>query len=233
MVQTESSPVQAGAPWQGGTSKLIFPPSLPAFGSGALAIVSQSDSSSGTVVSYLGGIFTSQFWSTGHAVPFLIRDLNAEEIGTIRDQVSDQLKGPSTGLDEVPLRAFVEAATVYLAARSGRFTGALFGPISEFAAEEFLGAVTWACGTVGTVVASQQGVSAQTHIPPQTAGPPAALRKGDLQSLISALRKALRARGGSVDPAWQQCWGTRRRRPPQRCHRPRRFEPRAEHRGRR
>ena len=59
-------------PWQGGLARPVGPPSRPQFGSGALTLLSQTDASSGSLVSYVGGIFTAQFWTTGHQVPFLV-----------------------------------------------------------------------------------------------------------------------------------------------------------------
>ena len=83
-------------PWRG-LAQPVGPPSRPQFGSGALTLVSQTDASSGSLVSYLGGIFTAQFWTTGHPVPFLVRELDAEDVKALRDELSEQLEGPSTG----------------------------------------------------------------------------------------------------------------------------------------
>ena len=110
-------------PWQGGLAQPVGPPSRPRFGTGALTLVSQTDASSGSVVSYVGGIFAAQFWTVGHPVPFLVRELDPEDVQALRDELSEQLEGPSAGLDEVPLRAFVAAAEAYVATRSERFSG--------------------------------------------------------------------------------------------------------------
>jgi hypothetical protein len=191
-------------PWQGGLAHPVGPPSRPQFGSGALTLVSQTDASSGSLVSYVGGIFTAQFWTTGHPVPFLVRELDAEDVKALRDELSEQLEGPSTGLDEVPLRAFVAAADAYVAARSGRFSGAALGPISRPAPGELLGELSWPSGTVGTVLASKQGVSGQSHIPPLPASDPVPLRGGELRSLISALSELQRGCSHGVDPLWSE-----------------------------
>ncbi len=76
-----------------------------------------------------------QFWTIGHPVPFLVCELDAEDVRALRDELSEQLEGPSTGLDDVPLRAVVAVADAYVAARSGRFSGAALGPISRPCAE--------------------------------------------------------------------------------------------------
>ena len=67
------------------------------FGSGALTLVSQTDASSGSLVSYVGGIFTARFWTTGHPVPFLVSELDAEDVQAPRDDLDEQLEGRSTG----------------------------------------------------------------------------------------------------------------------------------------
>ena len=89
-------------PWQGGLAQPVGPPSRPRFGTGALTLLSQTDASSGSLVSYVGGIFTAQFWTTGHQVPFLVRELDAEDVKALRDELSEQLDGTEHGARRGP-----------------------------------------------------------------------------------------------------------------------------------
>src|SRR6202167_5014074 len=95
--------------WQGGFSG----PALPALG-GAVVIAAQlPDDGAGVLVSYAGGIFTRQFWTTGPPVLQIIETLGPAEFAAVREQVSEQLRAPGSGLDEVPLREFVEAVRLH------------------------------------------------------------------------------------------------------------------------
>jgi len=191
-------------PWQGGLAQPVGPPSRPRFGTGALTLVSQTDASSGSVVSYVGGIFAAQFWTVGHPVPFLVRELDPEDVQALRDELSEQLEGPSAGLDEVPLRAFVAAAEAYVATRSERFSGAGLRAISTPAPGEVLGELSWPSGAIGSVLGSRQGVAGQSHIPSQPAGELVPLRDAELRSLTAALAAAERTTGEGIDPLWSE-----------------------------
>jgi hypothetical protein len=190
--------------WQGSLSAPTTPPDLPAAGSGTITIVSQqSTEDSGFLVSYLEGNFTSQFWSTGPVIPYLIEVLSPERVRQIREQIIEQLRGVGSGLDDIPLRAFAEAARLYLESEaSDRFEVVAFGPITRPGVGELQGEVSWPSGIVGTVLGSADGVSAQTHLAPVPAGNPVPLREADQRSLVLALTSALAAQ--SIDPLWQQ-----------------------------
>jgi hypothetical protein len=137
-------------------------------------------------------------------VPFRVRELDSEDVKALRDELTEQLEGPSTGLDDLPLRAFVAAADAYVASRSDRFSGATFGAISAVAPSELLGELGWPGSAVGTVLGSKQGVSGQSHIPPQPASDPAPLRRAERRSLIAALIAAERDCANSLDPLWSE-----------------------------
>ena len=62
-----------------------------------------------------------------------MRELDAEDVTALRDELAEQLAGASPGLDEVPLRAFVAAADAYVASRSERFSGATLDTTSRAA----------------------------------------------------------------------------------------------------
>jgi len=192
---------------QGSLSFPVAPPGLPDVGSAAIAVISQLPAAdSGALVSYLAGVFTRQFWTTGPAVPLLIEILPAEAVRQVRDQVARQLCGPGSGLDDLPLRIFVEAASLYLERdASGRFTSAAFGPITEVASGELQGEVAWPGGVAGTVVGSAGRIAAQTHLAPVAAGEPVPLREADLRSLVLALDNAVATQ--TVDPQWQTMLG--------------------------
>ena len=129
-------------PWEGGVAVPALPPHVPLFDSAAIVVAQQSDAQAGVAVSYSRGIFTRQFWSTGHPVPGLIEVLKPQEVRQVRDQVREQLAAPGDGLDHLPLRAFVTAADVYLSPEpSTRFDRAVFGTIAEQAPGQLLGAV--------------------------------------------------------------------------------------------
>ena len=104
----------------------------------------------------------------------------------------EQLVIPGDGLDQVPLRAFVTAADVYLSPDlSTRFDRAVFGTIAEQAPGQLLGAVAYPGDVVGTIPGSDAGVSGESHLGPLPSGFQAPLRVGDLRSLISSLENAL------------------------------------------
>ncbi len=191
-------------PWQSGFPAPTPPPALPDLDTGSITIVSQgSTPDSGSLVRYAGGIFTSQFWSTGPAVPLLIEVLQPDALRKIRHEVAEQLHATGSGLDDIPLLAFAEAARLYLEPdASDRFTAAVFGAVTEPGPGEFLGTVSWPGGVVGMVLASGQEVSAQTHLPPVPAGNLTPLREADLRSLVEALDGALAS--AAIDPLWQQ-----------------------------
>jgi hypothetical protein len=204
MSTPSSGAAGTAGPWQGGFPAPNPPPALPDLDSGSITIVSQGPTAgSGNLVRYANGVFTSQFWSTGPPVPFLIEVLQPDAVRKIRHQVVEQLHGPGSGLDDIPLLAFVEAARLYLEPQaSDRFTTATFGPIAEANPGEFVGNVSWPAGVAGTVLASGQQVSAQTHLAEVPAGNPAPLREADLKSIVDALDSAVAA--GGIDPLWQQ-----------------------------
>jgi hypothetical protein len=190
-------------PWEGGLSVPVLPPHVPLFDSAALVVAQQSDAQAGVAVSYSRGIFTRQFWSTGHPVPVLIEVLKPQEVEQVRDQVREQLACRGDGLDHLPLRAFVTVADVYLNSEpSARFSRAVFGAIAEQAPGQLLGAVAYPGGVAGSITGSDAGVSGETHLGPFPPGFQAPLRVGDLRSLISSLQNALDV--GGIDPLWQQ-----------------------------
>lgn len=193
----------ADQPWEGGLSVPVLPPQVPLFDSAAVVVAQQADAQAGVTISYNRGIFTRQFWSTGHPVPLLIEVLKPAEVREIRDQVAGQLGRPGDGVDQLPLHAFVTVADVYLSpAPSHRYQAADFGSITEQAPGQLLGTVTYPDGVAGSILGSDAGVSAQSHLGPFPAGFLAPLREGDLRSLILSLEHALAA--GGLDPQWQQ-----------------------------
>jgi hypothetical protein len=190
-------------PWEGGVSVPVLPPNVPLFDSGALVVAQQADSQAGSLVSYSRGIFTRQAWSTGHPVPLLIEVLKPQDVRNVRDQVREQLAHPGDGLDHLLLRAFLTAADVYLDPEpSTRFNRAAFGTIAEQAPGQLLGSVVYPHDVVGSILGSDAGVSAESHLGPLPVGFQAPLRVGDLRSLISSLETALAE--ANLDPLWQQ-----------------------------
>ncbi len=185
--------------WQGGFSG----PGLPALG-GAVVIAAQlPEDGAGVLVSYAGGVFTRQFWTTGPLVPQVIEILRPDEIRAVRDQVAAQLHGPGSGLDDIPLREFVEAVRLHFEQESSeRFAEAVFGSITQSSPRGLQGQVTWPGDVIGTVLGNADGVSAQSHLANVAAGNPAWLRSADLQSLVIALHRALA--DSQLDPLWQQ-----------------------------
>lgn len=197
-----SAPGEMAVPWQGGFSVPVQPPAPPAFGSATIMIAQQSGRT-GTLVSHADGIFTRQYWSEDGAEPLLIEVLQPAELREIRDQVVAQLEGSGSGLDDLPLRAFVEAAGIQLRSTpSDRFAQASFGCITEHAPDELLGVVTFPDDVTGTVLGSARGVAAETHLSALPPGPPTPLRVGDLRSLVWTLEIALATQ--EIDPLWQQ-----------------------------
>jgi hypothetical protein len=189
--------------WEGGVSVPVLPPQVPLFDSAVLVVAQQSDAQSGALVSYSRGIFTRQSWSTGHPVPLLIEVLKPQDVRNVRDQIREQLAISGDGLDHLPLRAFLTAADVYLDPEpSTRFSKAAFGTIAEQAPGQLLGAVGYPHDVAGTILGSDAGVSAESHLGPLPAGFQAPLRLGDLRSLISSLETALAA--ADLDPLWPQ-----------------------------
>ena len=198
-----ATPNLAEQPWEGGISALFLPPHVPLFDSAAIVIAQQSDAQSGAAISYSRGIFTRQSWSTGHPVPMLIEVLKPPEVRQLRDQVRAQLAAAGDGLDHLPLRVFVTAADVYLSPEpSSRFSEAAFGAISQTAAGQVTGSVSYPSAVAGTITGSDSGISAESHLGPFPVGVQAPLRIGDLRSLISNLETGLAA--GGLDPLWQQ-----------------------------
>ena len=121
-------------PWTGGLTVPFFPPSVPELASAAIVVAQPFDAEAGVAVSYSRGIFTRQEWTTGHPVPLLISVLQRPEVEQIRDQVRDQLATRGEGLDDLPLRAFLTVADLYLSPEpSGRYVSAGFGAITASA----------------------------------------------------------------------------------------------------
>jgi hypothetical protein len=199
MATPATGAAEATGPWQGGFSG----PGLPALG-GALVIAAElPDDGAGILVSYSGGIFTRQFWTTGPPVPQIIEILPPGEVKAISDQVAEQLEGPGSGLDDIPLREFVETVRLHFEQEpSDRFEEAVFGSITQASPGGLQGQVTWPGDVIGTVLGSADGVSAQSHLANIAAGNPAWLRNADLQSLVIALQDALAT--SATDPLWQQ-----------------------------
>lgn len=185
--------------WQGGFSG----PGLPALGGAVIIAAQLPDDGAGILVSYSGGIFTRQFWTTGPLVPQFIEVLSPEQIHAIKDQVAAQLVGLGSGLDDIPLWDFVETVRMYYEPEaSERFTVAAFGSIAEITPGTLEGEVSWPGGVVGTVVGSADGVLAQSHLAHVAAANPAPLREADLESLLLALHGALA--NPATGPLWQQ-----------------------------
>jgi hypothetical protein len=185
--------------WQGGFSG----PGLPALGGAVVIAAELPDDGAGILVSYAGGIFTRQFWTTGPPVPQIVEILKPDEVAAVRDQVVAQLETSGCGLDEIPLREFVEAVRLHFQQdASQRFTDAVFGSITQSSPLGLQGQVTWCGDVIGTVLGNSDGISAQSHLANVAAGNPAWLRSADLQSLVIALRQALAT--AQIDPLWQQ-----------------------------
>jgi hypothetical protein len=185
--------------WQGGFTG----PGLPALGGAVVIATELPDDGAGVLVSYAGGIFTRQFWTTGPPVPQVVEILKPDEVAAVRDQVVYQLETPGCGLDEIPLREFVEAVRLHFQRdASERFAQAVFGSITQSSPLGLQGQVTWCGDVIGTVLGNSDGISAQSHLANVAAGNPAWLRSADLQSLVIALRQALDT--AQLDPLWQQ-----------------------------
>jgi hypothetical protein len=200
MASPSVSTAETTGPWEGG---LAGPGFSDLSGGGEVIIASQlPEAGTGILISYSEGIFTRRFWSTGPPVPLLVELLSPEEVKAIRDQVAEQLRGPGSGLDDIPLRAFLETVRLYLeTAASDRFTEAVFGSIAQVNPAELQGEVSWPGEVTGTVL-SVDGISAQTHLAQVPAGNPVRLRQADLRSFVLSLESALSAQ--AIDPLWQQ-----------------------------
>jgi hypothetical protein len=199
MASASSGASEATGPWAGGFSG----PGISDLGGAVLIASELPQAGTGVLVSYSEGQFISRLWSTGPAIPEIIEILSRDRVHAIRDQVAEQLMGPGSGLDDIPLRAFVETVRMYFEPEaSDRFTVAAFGSISQVNPGELQGTVSWPGAVIGTVLGSASGVSAQTHLAHMAAANPAPLRGADLQSLILALHSALAI--SAIDPVWQK-----------------------------
>jgi hypothetical protein len=200
MATPATGAAEATGPWQGGFSG----PGLPALGGAVVIAAELPDDGAGILVSYSGGIFTRQFWTTGPPVSQIIEILPPAEVKAIGDQVAEQLQGPGSGLDDIPLREFVETVRLHFEHEaSDRFEEAVFGSITQASPAGLQGQVTWPGDVIGTVQGSADGVSAQSHLANIAAGNPAWLRHADLRSLVIGLQDALAATSG-IDPLWKQ-----------------------------
>jgi hypothetical protein len=199
MAPRSRDPNAATGPWAGGFSG----PGLADLGGTVIIASELPDAGTGILVSYSGGRFTRQFWSTGPPVPEFIEVLSPEQVHSIKDQVAAQLIGPGSGLDDIPLRDFVETVTTFFDPEaSERFTVAAFGTITEVTPGTLEGQVSWPGDVVGTVLGSANGVLAQSHLAHMAAANPAPLREADLESLLLALHGAVG--NPATDPLWQQ-----------------------------
>jgi hypothetical protein len=199
MASASSGTSAAAGPWAGGYSG----PGISDLGGAVLIASELPQAGTGVLVSYSGGQFIRRFWSTGPLVPEIVEILTRHQVNAIRDQVAAQLMGPGSGLDDIPLRTFVETVRMYFEPEaSDRFTVAAFGSISQVSPGELQGTVSWPGAVIGTVLGSADGVSAQSHLAHMVAASPAPLRSADLQSLILALHSALAI--SAIDPTWQQ-----------------------------
>jgi hypothetical protein len=199
MASASSGSSEPAGPWAGGFSG----PGISDLGGAVLIASELPQAGTGILVSYAEGQFTRRFWTTGPVVPEVIEILSRDQVHAIRDQVAGQLMGPGSGLDDIPLRTFVETVRMYFEPQaSDRFTVAAFGSISQLNPGELQGTVSWPGAVIGTVLGSANGVSAQTHLAHMAAGNPSPLRSADLQSLILALHSALAI--SAIDPVWQK-----------------------------
>jgi hypothetical protein len=199
MAPRSPDPNAATGPWAGGFSG----PGLSELGGAVIIAAELPDAGTGILVSYSGGRFTRQFWSAGPPVPQFIEVLSPEQIHAIKDQVAAQMVGIGSGLDDIPLRSFVETVRMYFEPdASERFTSAAFGSITEITPGTLAGELSWPGDVVGTVVGSADGVLAQSHLAHVAAADPVPLREADLESLLLALHGALA--NPAIDPLWQQ-----------------------------
>jgi hypothetical protein len=183
-------------PWQAGCAGA----GLSDLEGGALIIAAeQPEAGTGIMVTYSGGVFRRQFWTDGPPVPLFIELLTAADLKVLRDQLAAQLEGPGSGLDDIPLRAFLEAVRLHLSPdTSDRFAAAVFGTITAPNPGELLGQVSWPGDVTGTVQASAAGIAAQTGLAHLAAAGPAPLRPADVRSLVAALQAA------PVSAPWEQ-----------------------------
>ena len=201
-------PPEPTTPWQGGFSGPPDPPGPPNLVAGTIVVVqAASAEGTGVQITYLDSAFYRSFWTVGsHAVPTLIEMLTPATVRQIRTQLVDQLASATTGLDDVPLKAFVEAAHQYLQSRSSeRFSNAVFGTITEQTTPSLFldGAISFPDGIVGTIQYTAGRIVAEAHLSDLPVAQPAPLRVADLRSLAQALQLALSDQPG-IDPAWQQ-----------------------------
>ena len=156
----------------------------------------------------MDGAFYRSFWTVGsNAVPTFIEMLAPATVRQIRNELVDQLASSATGLDDVPLKTFVEAADQYLQSRSSeRFSNAVFGIITEQTTpSQFLdGAASFPNGIIGTNQYTAGRIVAETHLSALPAAQPAPLRVADLRSLAQALQLALSDQPGKDPAPWQQ-----------------------------
>lgn len=183
-------------PWQAGFAG----PGLSDLGGGAIIIAAElPEAGTGIMVTYSGGVFTRRFWTDGPPVPQIVELLSPGELKVLRDQLELQLQGPGSGLDDIPLRAFLDTLRLSLSGgTSDRFATATFGSIVAENPGEFLGQVNWPGDVTGTVQASAGAVAAQTHLAQLATGNPAPLRSADVRSLVAALQVT------TVSASWAQ-----------------------------
>lgn len=199
MASASSGTSEPAGPWAGGFSG----PGISDLGGAVLIASELPQAGTGVLVTYAEGQFTRRFWTAGPAVPEFVEILSRDQVHAIRDQVAVQLMGPGSGLDDIPLRDFVETVRMYFEPEaSDRFTVAAFGSLSQVSPGELQGTVSWPYAVIGTVLGSASGVSAQSHLAHMAAANPVPLRSADLQSLILALHSALAI--SAIDPLWQQ-----------------------------
>jgi hypothetical protein len=183
-------------PWEAGFAG----PGLPELEGGALIIAAElPEAGTGIMVTYTGGAFRRQFWTDGPPIPFIIELLTPADLKVLRDQLAAQLEGPGSGLDDIPLRAFLEAVRLHLSpGTSDRFAAAVFGTVTTPNPGEFLGQVSWPDDVTGTVQASANGIAAQSGLAHLTATDPVRLRPADVRSLVASLQAA------PVSAPWDQ-----------------------------
>jgi hypothetical protein len=79
----------------------------------------------------------------------------------------------------------------------------VFGTITEQTSPvEFLsGEITLPSGVSGTIQFTSGHVAAETHVSPLPASDLTSLRRGDLRSLVTSLKRAMQRQAG-IDPLW-------------------------------
>ena len=150
-------------------------------------------------MTYSGGIFRRQLWTDGPPIPLIIELLTPADLKVLRDRLAAQLQDPGSGLDDIGLRAFLEALRLQLSPdTSDRFATAVFGTIAASNPGEFLGQVSWPGDVTGTIAASAAGIAAQSRLAHLAAASPVRLRPADVRSLVVALQAA------PVSAPWEQ-----------------------------